>query len=87
MCIRDRDMVDPFSDGWIRIDDRLPVAKLMVEHITGERQSCRPGDSIGIIIPESRSHIRDVAIRTLGITDIVHPLAVESVSYTHLNEA
>ena len=73
-----QDMVDPFPDGWIRIDDRLLVAKLMIEHITGERQGCRPGDIIGIVIPESRSHIRDVAIRTLGIADIVHPLAVES---------
>ena len=33
-----QDMVDPFPDGWIRIDDRLLVAKLMIEHITGERQ-------------------------------------------------
>ena len=74
-----QDMVDPFSDGWIRIDDRLPVAKLMIEHITGERQGCRPGNIIGIVIPEGRSHIRDVAIRTLGIADIVHPLAVESL--------
>ncbi len=74
-----QDMVDPFPDGWIRIDDRLLVAKLMIEHITGERQGCRPGNIIGIIIPEGRSHIRNIAIRTLGIADIVHPLAVESL--------
>ena len=74
-----QDMVDPFPNGWIRIDDRLLVAKLMIEHITGERQGCRPGNIIGIIIPEGRSHIRNIAIRTLGIADIVHPLAVESL--------
>lgn len=38
ICIFCQDMVDSFPDGWIRIDDRLLVAKLMIEHITGERQ-------------------------------------------------
>ena len=72
------DMVHPTADAGIRLADGLRIAILMIEHVANKGKGSRPGDVIGIIVPEGGCHIGDIAIRALRLTDVAHPFGIEA---------
>ena len=58
---------------------RSLIAILVVQHLQRERQCCRPGNVIRIVVPVSRSYIGNRSILILCLFDITHPLTVQGV--------
>ena len=77
LCVVRRDMLHPLLHGCVVLDDRLLVAELVVKHLAAEEEGGRPCNIVGIVVPESRSNIRNTAVLALCLADVVHPLGVE----------
>ena len=61
----------------IAVADGLRIAIAVPEHLTGEGQGGRPGDVVGIVVPEGRCHVGDDAVGALRLADVAHPFCIE----------
>ena len=69
----------PFFCGWIISADSRQVAELVILHLHGERQCCRPCDVVGVVVPVCRCHIGYASVFSLGFSNVAVPFVVEQV--------
>ena len=70
---------EPTLHVGIELAHGLVVAVLANHHIESHRQGSRPSHVVGIVVPESRSHIGDAAVFTLCLGDVAHPFGVKRI--------